>query len=811
MRRRYGVGVVLTLAVVSALAAAAPRILGSAHLHWPAWPFLIVTAILLALAAPSKPVTDAIMKAWASRTGHQIRQGERARQIEHELSGNPKGLSRVREAIDAGLLGVHPSIPLSAHADTSLSPDLPLYVPRDIDAELHKWITEHREKGGFLLLAGPPAAGKTRCAYELIVRTLPDWRILSPATPSQLTDYVQAIPARRKLLVWLDEIQNFLGPGGLTADTTRRLLSCRKPVIIIVATIWPKDYDSLTTLADTISAPTSGIVTQKAASVTSPSTDAREILIKLARRWDLLPGFTEAEYERTRHLAARDPRLAEALELEESPNVPETLAAAPALISRWLNGGDAYGAAVITAAVTARRCGHPEPLPPGILEALAQANLTPEALAHAGKDWFQAALTWARQPVRGEAAPLTPQSRTPGTVDGDHVSDILVQHALRNGNAPWSDIPYAIWQLLIDHASPGACLDIADAAHSDTHAHAFRIAERASRKAADTGDGVALFNLGGLEYDQGNTTEAELWWRKAWKAGQPDAMSNIGVLFSDQGNTTEAARAYRAAAKAGSTDAMNNLGKLYHSRARTRDAEKWWRKAAKEGHPEAMFNLGVLFQEEGSWTEAIQWWHSAAENGYTPALFNLGNIYNEQGNATEAEKWWRRAADSNIPEGMSNLGLLLHRQGNYTEAEQWYLKAVESGYGIAMFNLANLYHEQGSEEKAEHWWREAAKTGHPDAAFNVGIICREQGHMDEAERWWHESAKTGNVRAMNSLGNLRCKQKNLAEAEQWWYEAAKAGHATSMLNLADLLEDQNKIIEAEQWRRKAAEFGNDPT
>jgi hypothetical protein len=63
------------------------------------------------------------------------------------------------------------------------------------------------------------------------------------------------------------------------------------------------------------------------------------------------------------------------------------------LISRWLNAADdPYGAAVITAAVIARRCGHPEPRPATVLESLAETLLTPAARARATGQWFQTAL-----------------------------------------------------------------------------------------------------------------------------------------------------------------------------------------------------------------------------------------------------------------------------------------------------------------------------------------------------------------------------------------------------------------------------------
>ena len=46
--------------------------------------------------------------------------------------------------------------------------------------------------------------------------------------------------------------------------------------------------------------------------------------------------------------------------------------------------------------------------------------------------------------------------------------------------------------------------------------------------------------LGVLRDQQGNTAEAEHWWRKAAEAGDTDAMHNLGVMLYNQGKITHA-------------------------------------------------------------------------------------------------------------------------------------------------------------------------------------------------------------------------------------------------------------------------------
>ena len=465
-------------------------------------------------------------------------------------------LPLVGQVTDRAVLGIHPAIPLPPGADPALSRDLPLYIPRDIDASLRAWATAHCDTGGFLLLTGPAAVGKSRSAYQLIRDIFPDWPLLMPATAEQLVTYNRTTPTTAGLIVWLNEIQDYLGPGGLTAASIRRLLNSPQPVIII-GTIWPARYDALTAQppASTSTSSPDSLLTA------DPSREAREILTILADRKDLPAELSPDEQRRAASIAQLDPRIAEAL-ADPDVRVTETLAAAPNLISRWVSAANPYGAAVITAATAARRCGHPQPLPPEVLQPLAQDALTPALLAQANVEWFTSAVEWARQPVRGRAAPLTPQAIIPAVISGDNVSDILVQHAAGDPTAPWHHVPETVWRRLIDKATPQACVSIADAAYPKRHSHHTPITQHALEKAADAGNLDAMFMLALMLHDRKDPGLAERWYRKAADSGHSGAMYYLGFLLADQGDIEHAERWYRKAANAGNFGAMSNLAVL---------------------------------------------------------------------------------------------------------------------------------------------------------------------------------------------------------------------------------------------------------
>jgi hypothetical protein len=746
MRVRLVAGAVIALAVSAAVLAVAPAVLKAAHLHWPVWPLVLAGASITALAALGRPLTAVITRSWADRAQQQISSRDQARQIERDLTGYSKGLPLASQVSDRAVLGIHPAIPLPPGSDPALPADLPLYIPRDIDSELRAWVTTHRQSGGFLLLTGPAAAGKTRTACQLIHDTLADWPLLMPATAEQLTTYIHATPTASRLIIWLNETQNYLGPGRLSAAAIRRILTAPRPVIII-GTIWPQRYDALTTMA----APASFQGNATAVpGLHDPSSDAREILTILAHRADLPSAFTIAEQDRAHTLASNDPRLAEALSY--GPHLPQTLAAAPDLIHRWLTAADPAGAAVITAAVTARRCGHPQPLPPAVLQPLAEQALTPSQRARARRGWYPAALRWAQSPVRGLAAPLTPQARAPGAIDGDNVSDILIQHATSNPAAPWHHIPEATWLLLISHATPAACLDIAATAYPNRATQQAPIAQRAARKAAGAGHPSAMDSLGTLLHEQGSPAQAEQWYRTAAHAGHSGAMANLAFLLAQRGDDNQAEQWYRTAAEAGHFGAMSHLAVLLAGQGHPGQAAEWHRKASHAGQITA--EPPPAAEDQHLADQAEQRYRRAAGAGDRDAMAHLGFLLAQREESGEAEYWYRKAAAAGNTHAMNNLAILLAGQGHSGEAEHWYRKAIGSGgSGVAgaTFNLGSLYETQENSRQAEQWYRTAAAMGHTAAMTSLGALLARQGLHSQAEQWYRKAAAAGDTHAMRKL------------------------------------------------------------
>ncbi len=226
------------LLLVVAAGTAVPAIIRAGHVPGPKWLAPAVVAVCGVVLMIAKPLlttwTDALSARVRTRTDVQAR----ARAAEGGLPSVGGQRPRVEQVTGRALLDIHEAIPLPAGSDEGLSPELPEYVTRDVDADLRTALKAQSRTGGFNLLVGPAAVGKTRCAYEALRAEVPRWELLMPADGAEVADL--AAGGLSHAVVWLNETQNFLtGPRPLTAATVRRLLADTTSPVILIGTIWP--------------------------------------------------------------------------------------------------------------------------------------------------------------------------------------------------------------------------------------------------------------------------------------------------------------------------------------------------------------------------------------------------------------------------------------------------------------------------------------------------------------------------------------------------------------------------------------------
>lgn len=567
-------------------------------------------------------------------------------------------------------------------------PRVPTYVTRDRDDELVTAVTQAAEHGGFIVVEGESSAGKTRAATHALHTVLGEWRLSVPDTPEQVP--VAASAARNspnRCVVWLDDLDYFIGPDGLTSQVLDQLMSAHA---VLLATLRTGRLRAVgATIGDTDSMVKVGHVAPSHYDAQADRLLKRANFIHYDRMW------TDEEIARARMVD--DPRLDDAATVADQYGIGEYLAAGPQILSAyraaWSPGAHPRGAALVAAAIDLRRAGIAGPMPLDLIvdtheHLLAHRNghrLRPESL--------EEAISWATAVRCGATSPLEP---------GPHLGtyepfDYLVD-AAESSNA---SILQPVWNAALEHTeqAPVHHYHVGDAASAMGE---WRIAYRAWRRYAEEGHGPPAFRLGCLLASAKLDEEAEHWYHVAIEGGDWRGAVNLAA------------------------------------RCRRRDdldgAEHWYRQAADHDWLAAM-NLAELHRDRDDWRGAVRWYLRGYELGDTlDALHIIASTYDEHGYPDLAQAYFDMAIEVGSLEALEPYAWFAYRHGDWTRALALCDVADESSFDRSDFQLirAEISRNQGDYATAENIFREALEAGEISAAGRLNMMLSELGRDDEA-------------------------------------------------------------------------------
>ncbi|MEU9900055.1 hypothetical protein ACIBCS_34360 [Streptomyces phaeochromogenes] len=416
-------------------------------------------------------------------------------------------------------LGVHRTSRLEG------APSLPIYVPRDADSAVAAQLVEARENGGVVLLVGESTAGKSRCAFEAVRRELSDHWIIAPPAASELSPVLSHIslprPGRRKWVLWLDDLDRFILPGGLDQGMLSALIEQQ---VVVMATMRSEAYGNYIERA--LRGIEDGVASARR--LGSRVLNLIEPLV-LDRQW------SEEEMSRLRaHLANPNPdmRLADAARHHGVHGIAEYLAAGPKLLEEFLTTrrqprGHPRGAALVQAAIDLARAGISTPLRAETLLALSACYLTAVDASRLRAESPEEALTWATEIQFGVAGMLV----ATGTAEAWRPFDYLVDATARADKA--ADIPDEVWEAAVTHTDGGS--ELLPVGRSAFRFGRRVLAERCFSPLAARGDHTAMHDLGFVLRERRPEHAWPSWYRTVSETGTPLQARALGALHEIEG------------------------------------------------------------------------------------------------------------------------------------------------------------------------------------------------------------------------------------------------------------------------------------
>lgn len=624
------------------------------------------------LDIPAAMIADTI---YSTPAGSSVRDDDPAAFAVHSCRQPPGSAGKqwlpphVRRQHDVQWPLVSSANPVALGAHRALPGDgmsLPPYVTRDQDETLRSHLEQATAAGGLVVVTGQSAAGKTRSAAEMMIAVLGDRHLAAPDTSAEARQMAQAMIGLQETLcvLWLDDVDRFLSPDGLTPRLLQDLLERRT---VVLATIRSERYAAIMTPVYStrmgLQRPESHALGTRVLNQAS--------LVSYDRMW------TTEEVRRA--LDADDARLDQAAAVSKQYGIAEWLAAGPQmhhdLEAAWSPGSNPRGAALVEAAVELTRTGLYGPLPSKLVIGLHEYYLHRRHGHLLEPETLSEAITWATQFRHGTTRPLTPTPVSDTWFAFDYLVDIAERRNLPIANAAWRAALVYTQDLPNDRYRVGLRAEYQGNA---------TIADESWRPLAEAGHGAAAVALGCL-HDE----EAEKWFRAAYAAGEADGAHNLGVWHMRQGLIEKAIQWYRTGADCGVESSALVLGQFYREREEWSEAARWFLRSYELGDTlDSLHEVASAYEEMGDIDKAEAWLLAGVEVGSYEALRCLAAFLDRQGDLDRAEEAYRILYESGeIDEGGSGLGIIQWRRGDEEGAQRFLCEALDHGSLIAAFVL----------------------------------------------------------------------------------------------------------------------------
>ncbi|MET9303754.1 hypothetical protein ABZX78_07930 [Streptomyces cellulosae] len=720
-----------------------------------------------------------------------------------------------------------PPLQLGVHRSEDMDKGLPPYVPRSIDEQLRNRIRQSFSTGDVVLVVGDSTAGKTRATYEALLHCFPEILTFAPIDGQEVVACMRDIlTCSQKFVLWLDNLERYIGVDGLTPTLVALL---RRQKIPVVATLRAEQYQRLYPEFGSPDSHEHGSAATRILEQIDP--------IILTRLWTA-DEISKAQKE-------SDERILKAVAYSNYYGVAEYLAAGPRLYQEWSlawgPGSNPRGASIVSAAIDCVRMGITNAVPASLLTEMHETYLARVGGALLRPESLDDAFSWATRRRFGVTSLLVATSNA----DTYRVFDYLADAVARSNETP--SIPAKSWDAVIQHSRQSrkalSGIGIAAASHKESE-----VAERAWKLCAELGSVSALVNLGMLYQNEGREHDAIELFTEAMEKGSGRASIELGFHYETHGQREKAIEMYRREADKGDTHAIYHIASVLGV---DHEAEQYWRSlvkvkaeegptldlanyyhrmgdeekerealiaGAEKGFPGVMNQLGIFYAERDDMKLARKWFIAASENGESNGACNLGRLLYLEGQVEAAKQVLTEAATSGNLAATAYLGFIHHKESNDAEAEKWWRKGVEAEVADSCYLLAKCIEEERDAEAARRLHEKAAELGHARATTAVAKLAIDEGKYEKAIRLFEpvkEKVSSGalcdvarSLTRQRHQMSIEVRESSIKAAKSWHKLAMEKGHSHSGCPLGLLLLQQGKLSGAEEAFKVAANGGH---
>ncbi|KMO96064.1 helix-turn-helix domain-containing protein [Streptomyces roseus] len=715
-------------------------------------------------------------------------------------------------------LEVHPAGP----TDTASGPGrsgartMPGYVQREHDRVMAQVVKDAAAgRSGAVVLVGGSSTGKTRACWEA-VQPLAErgWRLWHPFDPTRAQNALQDLPrVAPHTVVWLNEAQHYLGNRSageqIAAAVHQLLVTAECAPVLVLGTLWPEYASRYTALP--------------APGEEDPHSRVRELLA--GRTLTVPEAFDAPALAAAAALAESGDRLLDdALSRAGTDGqVTQDLAGAPELLNCYRHATPA-AAAILEAAMDARRLGVGLHLPQAFLTDAATDYLTDTDYDHLSDDWAEQVFAELAALVHGKQAPLrrtTPRTRRrpPAPSPAVHgpapstagpvfrLADYLEQHGRtsRRHLCPPASFWHAAHTHLTDPDDLGNLVRAAEDRHRMQWAHSLR------HRAADHGNIGAFHHLAAMQEQAGDREGAEAMARQA--AADHDNTSvllDLARMREKAGNREGAEELLRQAADHGDTNPLYHLARMREKAGDSEGAKVFAGQAADHGNSDALYLLARMREEDaGDLKGAEALLRQAADHDNTRALVDLAYMREEAGDSEAAEALLWQADDLGNTHALGCLARLRGRAGDREGAEALAWEAADLDDTGPLYDLARMREEAGDQAGAEALARQAADRGNSGILVHLARMREKAGDRESAETMARQAAADhDNTTALLDLAVIRERAGDREGAEAPLRLAADLGNSDALYRLARMRELAGDSEGAKVFAGQAADHGN---